>query len=132
MAPVNFYSMWNIRDDIIREGIKIMSKHVTITLKAPLSDLGYYKAESGKTYVNLPFSTEIKIDGISAKASLYKGKLSIESIKEEVKATSKASNSGTELEGRVAGLESQLSGIATMLGQLVDQSKAKAKAKAKA
>jgi len=108
-----------------------MSKEVTITLSAKLADLTYYNAESGRVYINLPYSTDIKVEGISAKANLYKGKLSLESIKPASKA-SKATETDDGLEDRVAGLEAQLGKVATMLGQLVDQQVAKGKAKVKA
>ena len=115
-----------------------MSKEVTITLSAKLADLTYYNAESGRVYINLPYSTTIQVEGISAKANLYKGKLSLESIKPVIKASkagkaSTDSTDSTELEGRITIVEKQLGNIATLLGQLVDQQvKSKAKVKTKA
>jgi hypothetical protein len=112
-----------------------MSKEVTITLSAKLADLTYYNAESGRVYINLPYSTTIQVEGISAKANLYKGKLSLESIKPASKASKASTDStdSTELEGRITVVEKQLGNIATLLGQLVDQQvKSKAKVKAKA
>jgi hypothetical protein len=112
-----------------------MSKEVTITLSAKLADLTYYNAESGRVYINLPYSTTIQVEGVSAKANLYKGKLSLESIKPASKASKASTDStdSTELEGRITVVEKQLGNIATLLGQLVDQQvKGKAKVKAKA